>query len=150
MIGPIAPPRKYDTLTPSMLAELTSAYGKPADGPDEIAALIAPFGLLDREAFLVVSLDAKNKVLSIEVVHLGCLSKTIVGTREVFRAALRANASSIIVAHNHPSGDPTPSPEDIEVTKSMVDAGIMLDIPVIDHLILVDSDFTSLKRRGVM
>lgn len=143
-------PRRYTSLTPSMILEVTKSYGAPVHSPEEIAAILAPFSSLDREVFLVVSLDAKNQVLAIEVCHLGTLTMSVVGPREVFRAAILANASSVVVAHNHPSGDATPSPEDIAATSRLAEVGRMLDIPLHDHLILGAGTFTSLRARGLM
>ena len=105
----------------------------------------------DREHFVALMLDVKNKVIGIHTVSIGNLNSAIVSPREVFKAAILANASSIIVAHNHPSGDVTPSPEDIQVTKMLVNAGKLLDIEVLDHVIVgEDGAYHSLKRSGQM
>lgn len=103
-----------------------------------------------KEHFLAILLDSQNRVMREATIHVGTLTMSLVGPREVFREAVREGASSIIVAHNHPSGDPQPSPEDIEVTKQLVEVGKMLDIPVLDHVIIGDPDFWSLKQRGLM
>jgi DNA repair protein RadC len=113
-------------------------------GPKDVYNLLVDYRGEKREHFCVVLLDAKNNVLRTSVVHIGTLSSSPVGMREVFRDAVREGASAIIVAHNHPSGDPTPSPEDIEITKSLVKAGVILDIPVLDHVILGELSYSSL------
>ena len=92
-------------------------------------------------------LDTKNYVTRIVDVYTGSLNAAVVRVGEVFRAAIRANAAAIIVVHNHPSGDPTPSPEDVRVTEMVVEAGRLLDIAVLDHLIIGRNRFVSLKER---
>ncbi|MCW5935781.1 MAG: DNA repair protein RadC [Fimbriimonadaceae bacterium] len=102
-----------------------------------------------QEHFCAAFLDSKAAVLARKVVHIGTLNASVVGAREVFREAVRQNAASIIVAHNHPSGDPTPSPEDIRVTKHLAEAGRLLDIPLLDHLIVGHNGrYTSLQETG--
>ncbi|MCU0316661.1 MAG: DNA repair protein RadC [Fimbriimonadaceae bacterium] len=101
-----------------------------------------------REHFCIASLNTKNKVLAVRTIHIGTLNASLVGAREVFREALRENASHIILAHNHPSGDPTPSPEDISVTKKLKALGQELDIIVIDHLVIGQGSFVSMARQG--
>lgn len=118
--------------------------------PEDVYKLLEHLKYEKQEHFYVVLLDAKRKVIREERVHIGTLSMSIVGPREVFRIAIREGASSIIVAHNHPSGDPTPSPEDIQVTQRLVEVGKMLDIPVIDHVIIGDPASVSFSRRGLI
>jgi len=89
----------------------------------------------DRELFVVLFLNSKNHIIGSNIVHMGTLNMSIVGPREVFKPAIIASASSIIVAHNHPSGDPTPSPEDYAVTEKLKEIGKILDIPVLDHIV---------------
>jgi DNA repair protein RadC len=96
-------------------------------------------------------LDVKNQVIGIHTVSIGNLNSAIVSPREVFKAAILANAASIILGHNHPSGDTTPSPEDIQVTQVLFQAGKLLDIDVLDHVIIgEDGAFCSLRRDGKM
>ncbi|MFS0567533.1 JAB domain-containing protein, partial [Brevibacillus invocatus] len=105
----------------------------------------------DREAFLLLCLSTKNEPVAIHLVSVGSLDSSIVHPREVFKAAILSNCSSVIVAHNHPSGDPTPSREDIEVTKRLQEAGELLGIPVLDHIILGhEGAYVSLKEKGYM
>jgi DNA repair protein RadC len=103
-----------------------------------------------QEHFYVVLLDTKNNVLKKTQIHLGTLNASLVGPREVYREAIREGASAIIVAHNHPSGDATPSPEDVEVTRKLKQVGAMLDIPLLDHLVVGDQRWTSLAEAGLL
>ncbi|CAN5597409.1 DNA repair protein RadC [soil metagenome] len=119
------------------------------DGPEDIFRLLGPYVRNEKqEHFFAVYLDAKNKVLRHTTVHIGTLTMSVVGAREVFRHAVREGASALIVAHNHPSGDPEPSPEDIHVTKHLAEAGKLLDIPLLDHVILGDRRWVSLSERN--
>jgi len=120
------------------------------EGPDDVAQIVSHYlEHEDREHFVTVMLDAKCRVIGIHTVHIGTLNCSLVSAREVFKAAILSNAASIILAHNHPSGDVTPSPEDIQVTKTLTAAGKLLDIDVLDHLIIgEDGGWNSLKRLG--
>lgn len=103
----------------------------------------------DREHFVILMLDVKNRLIGIHTVSIGSLCAAIVSPREVFKAAILSNAASIILAHNHPSGDLTPSPEDLNVTEVLRKAGKILDIEVLDHVIVGGPErFTSLRRQG--
>ena len=93
-------------------------------------------------------LDSKNRVLRIKLLSVGSLNSTVVHPREVFREAAAAAAAAIILFHNHPSGDPSPSPDDIELTGRMLDAGEIMGIDVIDHLILADQTYYSMMESG--
>lgn len=120
------------------------------DGPEAAAQILSRYlQFADREHFVSLMLDAKNQVIGIHTISVGSLVAAIVSPREVFKAAILANAASIIVAHNHPSGVVTPSLEDIQVTKTLRDAGRLLDIEVLDHVIVGgDGAWTSLKQLG--
>lgn len=103
----------------------------------------------DREHFAVLMVDTRNKLVGIHTVSVGTISQTVVGPREVFRAAILMNAASIVVAHNHPSGHLEPSPEDIVVTRKLAHVGDLLDIPLLDHVIVGPGEsFASLRRLG--
>jgi DNA repair protein RadC len=104
---------------------------------------------LDQEHLVVISLDAKNRVLSQETLYIGNVNTSIIRIAEIFRLAIRQNAPAIIISHNHPSGDPDPSPEDVRVTRQIVEAGKMLDIDVLDHLVIGHQRYVSLKERGL-
>ncbi|CAI6082349.1 RadC family protein [Cohnella sp. JJ-181] len=103
---------------------------------------------LREERFVCLFLDTKNQVIAIETLSVGSLSAAIVHPREVYRAAIRRSSASIICAHNHPSGDPTPSAEDIALTKRLAEAGTLVGIELLDHLVIGDNRFVSLKELG--
>jgi len=105
----------------------------------------------DREHFVALHLDARNQVTALEIVSTGSLNASLVHPREVFKAAILNNAASVILAHNHPSGDTTPSREDIELTRRLVQAGDILGIDVFDHIIVgPDDEFSSMKREKLL
>ena len=118
--------------------------------PGDAAALLQPVLMHREQEYLyVLLLDTRNRVMGEprEVYH-GSLNTSLIRVGEVFREALKANAAAIIVAHNHPSGDPAPSPEDVAVTRALVEAGKLLDCAVLDHLV-VGQRWTSMKERGL-
>ncbi len=92
-------------------------------------------------------LDTRNKLIEIKHVYVGSLNSAFARTAEIFKPAILANAAGIILAHNHPSGESNPSPEDIAMTRNLVQAGRMLDIDLVDHLVIAADEFTSLKER---
>jgi len=96
-----------------------------------------------------VLLDTKNRVQQISTIYIGAVNSAQVRTGEVFRDAIRRNSAAMIVAHNHPANDPTPSPEDVLVTRQIVEAGKLLDIDGLDHLIVCRSRYVSLRERGL-
>lgn len=101
------------------------------------------------ENLWLITLDTKNNITGIFTVSIGSLNSSIVHPREVFKRAVLQNAASIIICHNHPSGDPVPSQEDINITKRIYDAGKILGIELLDHIIIGDNKYTSLKEKGV-
>ena len=105
---------------------------------------------LDREYFRVLYLDRKNGVIQREDISIGGLHSSIVHPREVFKTAVKISAASIILVHNHPSGDPSPSPEDIKITKDLIEAGSLMGIPVLDHIIIGDNCYVSLKSKNLI
>lgn len=119
--------------------------------PEDVAQYLMP-KMRDaaKEHFVSVLLDTKNRVMKTLTVSVGSLDASIVHPREVFKDAIAASAASVIVAHNHPSGDPTPSAEDRQVTARLVEAGQLLGIEVLDHLIIGDGRWISLKAQGMM
>ncbi len=118
---------------------------------DDAANLLADMAALEQEELRTIVLDTRNQVLKVHTVYIGSLNTAVVRIAELFREAIRLNAASIIIAHNHPSGDPTPSPEDIQVTRQAVQAGKLLNVEVLDHLIIGHGHrWISLKERGVM
>jgi DNA repair protein RadC len=119
-------------------------------GPEDVANLLMlDMGLLEQENLRTLLLDTKNNVLRVTNVYTGSLNTAVVRVGEVFREAIRANCAAIIVVHNHPSGDPTPSPEDVQVTENLVAAGKLLDIEVLDHVVIGRNRYVSLKERGL-
>jgi DNA repair protein RadC len=121
------------------------------NSPQDLAHIVMEeMRYLDREHFRVVSLSTKNHVLGISPVSIGSLNSSLVHPRECFKEAIRRNSNAIILLHNHPSGDPTPSQEDIEVTRRLADGGKILGIEVLDHVIIGDNRFISLKERGIL
>jgi DNA repair protein RadC len=118
----------------------------PADAANLV---MTEMSLLEQEHLRVMLLDTKNRVLETPTIYIGSLNTSLIRVGELFREAIRANCASLIVLHNHPSGDPTPSPEDVAVTRQIVEAGKLLDIDVLDHLIIGRQRFVSLKERGL-
>ncbi len=118
--------------------------------PADAAALVQyEMSALEQEELRVFLLDTRNRVLDIRTVYRGSLNSSQVRVGELFKDAIRKNAAAIIVAHNHPSGDPTPSPDDVAVTRAIVEAGKLLDVAVLDHLVIGQGRFVSLKERGL-
>ena len=104
----------------------------------------------DREVFLVIHVATDMAVISIEAAHIGTLDTGITSPREIFKGAILANAAAVIFAHNHPSGDPTPSPDDVNTTRELVKAGEILDIPVLDHVIIGAGRYISMAERKLL
>ena len=118
--------------------------------PEDVASLILyEMGALEQEHLNVMLLDTRNRMVKLVEVYRGSLNSSLIRVSEVFKEAIRANAAAIIVVHNHPSGDPTPSPEDISVTHAIVQAGKLLDIEVLDHIVVGINKFISLKSRSL-
>lgn len=118
--------------------------------PADAAKLMSDMARLEQEEMRTLLLDTKNRVLGRPRVYQGSVHTTVVRIAELFREAVRQNATSILLAHNHPSGDPTPSPEDAAITREIVKAGKLLDIDVVDHLVIgAQGKFVSLKERGL-
>jgi DNA repair protein RadC len=119
-------------------------------GPADVAErLILQMGRLEREELRAVILDTKNHVLRVATVYQGNVSASLVRVGELFRDAVRLNAAGIILVHNHPSGDPTPSPDDMHLTAEALAAGRLLDIGLLDHLVIGHDAYVSLRDRGV-
>jgi DNA repair protein RadC len=116
--------------------------------PQDVASMLQlKMGLLQQEHLQVVLLNTKNFVVGTPTVYVGSLNASLIRTAEVFRDAVKENCAAIIIAHNHPSGDPTPSPEDVRVTRELVAAGKLLDIEVLDHLVIGHNRYISLKQQ---
>lgn len=117
---------------------------------DALPVLEAELGELGYEKFIALALNTKNHVTAVLPVSSGSLNASIVHPRGLFQRAILANCAALIVGHNHPSGDPTPSPEDVALTRRLVEAGELLDLPVLDHIILGYARYTSFKERGLL
>ena len=118
--------------------------------PKDVASLLmTDMCSLQQEHFVSLYLNVKNQVIHKQTVFIGSLNSSIVHPREIFKRAVLQNAASIIICHNHPSGDPAPSQEDIDTTKRIYDAGKILGIELLDHVIIGDNKYTSLKEKGV-
>lgn len=161
-----ASPRELESVPgigPTRAAQLTAAFelGRRAAidwpagrwsirGPSDLAVrLTAELGHLEREELRVVLLDTRNGVLAMPGVYRGNVSAAVVRIGELFRDAVRLHAARLILVHNHPSGDPTPSPDDLHMTAEAVAAGRLLDIAVLDHLVIGHGTWVSLRDRGV-
>jgi DNA repair protein RadC len=119
--------------------------------PEDVYKLLKPTFLhLKKEHFVAIFLNSKNMVLGWETISIGSLNACIVHPREVFNAAIKRRSASIICAHNHPSGNPDPSNEDIEITKRLKAAGDIIGIELLDHIIIGHANYISLKERGFM
>lgn len=126
--------------------EERAAINSPADA----AALVQyEMSALEQEHLRVILLDRRNRVLETVEVYKGSVNSSQIRVGEVFKEAIRRNASAMIVTHNHPSGDPTPSPDDVAVTRAIVQAGKLLDVEVLDHLVIGQGRWVSLKERGL-
>jgi DNA repair protein RadC len=118
--------------------------------PEAVYDHVRTMGRLGKEAFRGLYLDVKNQLVHDEIVSLGTLTMNLVHPREVFRPAILHAAVGVILVHNHPSGDPTPSPEDLKVTRQLVQVGRIMDIEVLDHIIVTRESFLSFRRRGLL
>jgi DNA repair protein RadC len=118
--------------------------------PADAFNILHPFlGPLDHEELWVLNLDTRNRVMSLTRLYQGSVNSSQIRVGEVFRQAITDNAPSLVVAHNHPSGDASPSPDDVSVTRAIVQAGKLLDIEVLDHIVVACMGFVSLKERGL-
>jgi len=136
----------YDRWRPTGGAERPSLTS-----PEAAAAVLAPeFAGADRERCVAALLDTKHRLLAVVTVSIGSLDHTFMAPREVFRDALLANAAAMVLAHNHPSGDPEPSRDDELLTRRLVRAGELIGVEVLDHLVVAAQGWVSLARRGVV
>ena len=132
-------------------AEHQTRYMTALRQPSDVVAYVrGHMGHLEQETFLVLFLDARQRVIDMREVGVGSLSHVDVHPREVFRDAVRLRAHALIVAHNHPSADPDPSQADLDLTKRLVDAGRLVGIPVLDHLVIGGTEAVSLSALGLV
>ncbi len=124
---------------------------KKVTSPKDVADIFIPLLRDDvKEKFLLVCLNSANKIITYEIISVGNLNSSVVHPREVFKAAIDHRSASIILLHNHPSGNPEPSNEDIAITKKIVESGIILDIPVFDHIIIAGNIYTSFVEKRLI
>ncbi|MFD2214991.1 RadC family protein [Metabacillus endolithicus] len=144
------PAKRVNIVSLKLVKETSILYKERSiRSPEDGYKLMKHFlGDLDREAFIVISLDTKNQPVSINICHVGSLNASIVHPREVMKSAILSNAASIMVGHNHPSGNSSPSREDLDVTKRLAEAGKIVGIELLDHIILGDDEYVSIKEKG--
>jgi DNA repair protein RadC len=133
-----------------LLSESDSAQQPQVNSPVDVANMfMLDMGLLEREQLRVVGLDTKNKVSFVDTVYQGSLNSAVVRVSEVLREPIARQCAGMVMVHNHPSGDPTPSPEDVQVTHMVREGGKLFDIDLIDHIIIGLNRFVSMKERGL-
>lgn len=133
------------------MAVLPAAQRAVIASPEDAAALVMDsMRHLDREHFKIMLLNTKNHLLAIETISIGTLNSSMVHPRELFKAAIKKSAAGLILVHNHPSGDPSPSGDDIVITRRLIEGGEILGISVLDHLIIGDNKFISMKSKGLI
>lgn len=138
---------KIDLVKLKMVKESVLEYDISINSPDVAAELIQKMiGDSDRENLVLVCLDTKNKPTSVQIISTGSLNSSIVHPREVFKSVLISNAASFLIGHNHPSGDLTPSAEDINITERLIEVGSLVGVPIIDHVIVSDKKFYSMRQ----
>jgi DNA repair protein RadC len=133
-----------------MNALLRPAAGERIKSPADMAALLmVDMGHLDQEQLRVACLDTKNKIQKVHVVYQGSLNASLIRVGEIYKEPLKLNSAAIIVAHNHPSGEPAPSPEDVLVTRQLIEAGNLLDVELLDHLVIGQGRWVSMREKGL-
>ncbi len=132
-----------------LMASAPEERPKVSSPADAANLLMSEMMFLEQEHLRLVLVDTRNRVLATPTVYVGNLNTSIVRVGELFRVAIKENAAAFVVAHNHPSGDPSPSPEDVNVTRQLVQASKLLDIEVLDHIIIGRQRYVSLKERGL-
>lgn len=150
-VGRVAAARLHAALELSrrMAAEIAEERFQVRD-PNSVGQILMPMiAHHEQEHFVVVLMDTRNRILKIETLYVWTLNTTAIRPGEVFRCAIRINAASVIVAHNHSSGDPAPSPEDVALTRRLVEVGKMVEVDVLDHLVIGQNRFVSLRERNL-
>ena len=144
--------RKPQTVLGFTIKDAPALDSVPVDCPRQTAALLADIRDMDREHFVAFYLNARSRIIARDIISVGTLSASLVHPREVFKGAILSNAAAVIVAHNHPSGDITPSPEDREATRRLARAGELLGIPLLDSIIVGahNPGYASLKEMGLL
>lgn len=140
----------YETLN---VKEDITNYLKPGTrftAPQQVYETFSFLMKETKEMFLTLHLDGKNRIIAMDLVSIGSLNQSIVHPREVFKTALLSNAAAIICVHQHPSGDPTPSSEDLAITRRLKEAGEIMGIKILDHIIIGDDQYLSFMERGLL
>ncbi|MCA9872849.1 MAG: DNA repair protein RadC [Anaerolineales bacterium] len=132
-----------------MVSEPQDERPRVASPADAANLVMSEMMHLEQEHLRLILLDTRNRVLGTPTIYVGSLNTSVVRVGELFRAAIRSNAAAVIVLHNHPSGDPSPSPEDVNVTRQLVQAGKLVDIEVLDHVVIGYQRYASLKERAL-
>ena len=133
------------------LAKFKEDKHSPVKNAKDIAKIFIPeMGSLKREHLKGIYLDSRKRIIKEETIFIGSLNESVIHPREIFQMALNENAAALILIHNHPSGNPEPSSQDIEITKELVEAGDILGIPVLDHIIIGSNKYVSLREKGLM
>lgn len=140
-----------DIVRVKLVRESQIEYNTKLTSPDAVASFLYSFiGDEPQENFVVISVSSKGDILNATKIAIGTVNQAIIHPRDVFRTAVMSNASSIIIAHNHPSGDPTPSKNDIDVTHMLLEGAKVLDIQILDHIIVGYDRYYSLKEKGII
>jgi len=145
------PSKRVDIVSLKLVREASTLYPtRKINAPEEAAILLEKFiGESDREIVIAIYLNTKNEPVALHTVSVGTLSSSLIHPRELFKGALLANAASLVLGHNHPSGNPEPSREDLEITKRLAQASELLGIELLDHFIIGNGRFVSLKAKGL-
>ncbi len=154
-IRSIGPAKASQLLATFELARRLASYQPSTTNPIKSAKDVAQryqshLNAIDQEHFLGIYLDTRKRIIKEKLLFIGTLNTTVIHPREIFKPAFEESASSVIIVHNHPSGDPTPSSEDITITKTLTKIGNLLDIPLLDHIILGHKTYTSLREHGYL
>lgn len=150
-IGPRRAKQIISALKLANMLNVPPSEGQVIRSPEDAAKLVMPeLRYLKREHFVCLFLDTKNKVIRKETISIGSLNASIVHPRELFRQAIKNASASVIAAHNHPSGDASPSPEDVQISKRLMEAGEILGVSFLDHIIIGGNSYVSLKEQGLL
>lgn len=151
-IGPAKAAQIKAALEIGRRVAVTAMSNKPViKSPGDVSALMMEkMRHYDREHFMVLNLNTKNQVIAEDTVSIGNLNASLVHPRELFKNAIKRSAAALILVHNHPSGDPSPSREDIDVTHRLTEAGKLLGIEILDHVVIGDLKYVSLKEKGII
>ncbi len=143
------PIRNVSVVRIELVKDWTHPYARlEVEDPEHLVSVLRKFlEKEDREVFLTVNMSGVNEINSINIVSVGCLNRAIVHPREVFKAAILSNAFRIAIAHNHPSGTPYPTDEDIRITRNLVECGNILDIKILDHIIIAGPEYLSFAEK---